>query len=63
MKEYEDNLIVAVLHTEEIEIHSKIGEVKQEAVWRILFECFCENVKPIPLIVGFRNRAPFLLPL
>ena len=29
MKEYEDNLIVAV-DTEEIEIHSKIGEVKQE---------------------------------
>ena len=29
MKEYEDNLIVAV-NTEEIEIHSKIGEVKQE---------------------------------
>lgn len=29
MKEYEDNLIVSV-DTEEIEIHSKIGEVKQE---------------------------------
>lgn len=29
MKEYKDNLLVAV-DTEEIEIHSKIGEVKQE---------------------------------
>ena len=32
MKEYEDNLIVAV-DTEEIEIHSKIGEVKQEVAF------------------------------